>query len=76
MLRISLYQIISYTKLLINFGFFRKKEKKQEPQIRCEKCNAAFDNEDLMYEHLKNSHPAKKEEEITDTDKKPDEKSP
>jgi hypothetical protein len=29
-----------------------------------------------MYEHLKNSHPAKKEEEITDTDKKPDEKSP
>jgi hypothetical protein len=30
----------------------------------------------LMYEHLKNSHPANKEEEITDTDKKPDEKSP
>jgi hypothetical protein len=74
MLWISLYQIISYTKLLIKFDFFRKKEKKPEPQIRCEKCNAAFENEDLMYEHLKNSHPAK--EEITDTDKKPDENSP
>jgi hypothetical protein len=27
-----------------------------------------------MYEHLKNSHPAK--EEITDSDKKPDENTP
>jgi hypothetical protein len=57
---------------LIKFDFFRKKEKKQEPQIRCEKCNAAFENEDLMYEHLKNSHPTKNEE-IGDKDKKSDE---
>jgi hypothetical protein len=73
LLRISLYQIIFYINPLIKFDFFRKTEKKQEPQIRCEKCNAAFQNEDMMYEHLKNSHPPKKEE-STD-DKKMDENS-
>jgi hypothetical protein len=71
-IRISLYQIKYHTKPLIKFDFFRKKEKKQEPQIRCEKCNAAFENEDLMYEHLKNSHPTKSEE-IGEKDKKSDE---
>lgn len=59
---ISLYQIVFYIKPLIKFDFFRKKEKKPDTAIRCEKCNATFQNEDMMYEHLKNAHPQKKEE--------------
>ncbi len=44
---------------LINFNFFKKKEKKTEPTVKCEKCGATFQNEDLMYAHLKNAHPQK-----------------
>ena len=41
---------------VINFNFFKKK-KQAEPTVKCEKCGATFQNEDMMYAHLKNTHP-------------------
>jgi hypothetical protein len=43
---------------VINFNFFKKK-KQAEPTVKCEKCGATFENEDMMYAHLKNNHPQK-----------------
>jgi hypothetical protein len=50
-----------YIKSLIKFDFFRRKEKKTDTEIKCDKCSATFQNEDMMYDHLKNAHPQKKE---------------
>ena len=43
---------------VINFNFFKKK-KQAESTVKCEKCGATFQNEDMMYAHLKNDHPQK-----------------
>ena len=43
---------------MINFNFFKKK-KQAESTVKCEKCGATFQNEDMMYAHLKNDHPQK-----------------